>query len=326
MRARFSVRALVAGVAAATLGAFGLTAPAHAASDDTWNRLAQCESGGNWRINTGNGYYGGVQFSLGSWNAVGGNRYAPRPDLASRTQQVAAAERLLAIQGWGAWPACSRKLGLGPAQAAGMPASLRGGASASRATDRRTPVKVSKQRKVVVPHRSSVTSSFRLTERGGKSLARNSVKVCHRPVGGSAACRTYKTDARGVVVHTTGSPTRTTKVWATFSGTKKHAPKRSGTRTVRVRTDVKVAAPSTRSGVTTASASTRVRASVTPARAGHRVALQQRVGNRWVKVDTRRTGPKGNVAFRTSKSGTFRATSLPSRAHAAGRSGSVVLK
>ena len=79
MRARFSVRALVVGVPAVTLGALGLTAPAHAASDDTWNRLAQCESGGNWRINTGNGYYGGVQFSLGSWNAVGGNRYAPRP-------------------------------------------------------------------------------------------------------------------------------------------------------------------------------------------------------------------------------------------------------
>ncbi|MGA7689076.1 MAG: transglycosylase family protein, partial [Jiangellales bacterium] len=130
MRARFSVRALVVSVAAVTLGALGLTTPAHAASDDTWNRLAQCESGGNWKINTGNGYYGGVQFSLGSWNAVGGNRYAPRPDLASRTQQVAAAERLLDIQGWGAWPACSRKLGLGPAQAAGTPASLRGGAAA----------------------------------------------------------------------------------------------------------------------------------------------------------------------------------------------------
>jgi hypothetical protein len=326
MRARFSVRALVVGVAAVTLGALGLTAPAHAASDATWNRLAQCESGGNWKINTGNGYYGGVQFSLGSWNAVGGNRYAPRPDLATRAQQVAAAERLLDIQGWGAWPACSRKLGLGSAQAAGTPASLRGGAAASRGADRRTPVKVTKQRKVVVPLRSSVTSGFRLTERSGKPLARKNLKVCQRPVGGSTSCRTYKTDARGVVAHTTGSAKRTTKVWATFSGTKKHAPKRSGARTVRVRTVVSVAVPSTTSGVATASASTRVRASVTPARAGHRVALQQRVGNRWVKVDSRRTGPRGNVAFRVDEAGTFRAVSLPSRAHAVGRSATVVLQ
>jgi hypothetical protein len=79
---------------------------------DTWLRLAQCESGGNWSINTGNGYYGGLQFALMSWRAVDGDLYASRPDLASPLQQMSAAERLLAIQGWGAWPACSRKLGL----------------------------------------------------------------------------------------------------------------------------------------------------------------------------------------------------------------------
>jgi hypothetical protein len=79
---------------------------------DTWLRLAQCESGGNWSINTGNGYYGGLQFALMSWRAVDGDLYAARPDLATPLQQMSAAERLLAIQGWGAWPACSRKLGL----------------------------------------------------------------------------------------------------------------------------------------------------------------------------------------------------------------------
>ena len=74
-----------------------------------WDRLAQCESGGNWRINTGNGYYGGLQFSLGSWRAVGGSGY---PHQASRTEQIARGEKLKAKQGWGAWPACTRKLGL----------------------------------------------------------------------------------------------------------------------------------------------------------------------------------------------------------------------
>jgi hypothetical protein len=74
-----------------------------------WDKLAQCESGGNWRINTGNGYYGGLQFSLSSWRAVGGSGY---PHAASKAEQILRAERLKAKQGWGAWPACTRKLGL----------------------------------------------------------------------------------------------------------------------------------------------------------------------------------------------------------------------
>lgn len=74
-----------------------------------WDRLAGCESGGNWQSNTGNGYYGGLQFSLRSWQAVGGAGY---PHEHSRATQVAMAERLRAVQGWGAWPSCSRKLGL----------------------------------------------------------------------------------------------------------------------------------------------------------------------------------------------------------------------
>jgi hypothetical protein len=74
-----------------------------------WDSLAECESGGNWSINTGNGYYGGLQFSLTSWRAVGGTGY---PHHHSREEQIFRAEKLLDIQGWGAWPACSRKLGL----------------------------------------------------------------------------------------------------------------------------------------------------------------------------------------------------------------------
>jgi hypothetical protein len=77
-----------------------------------WDRLAQCESGGNWSINTGNGYYGGLQFSQSTWEGVGGLQYAQRADLASRTQQIAAAEVLLKSSGWGAWPSCASSLGL----------------------------------------------------------------------------------------------------------------------------------------------------------------------------------------------------------------------
>ncbi len=87
-------------------------APAPAAtvpSGGVWDSLAQCESGGNWSISTGNGYYGGLQFSLSSWRAVGGQGY---PHQASKAEQIARAQALQAIQGWGAWPACTAKLGI----------------------------------------------------------------------------------------------------------------------------------------------------------------------------------------------------------------------
>jgi resuscitation-promoting factor RpfA len=115
--------------AAATFGAVTavaatpmlVSAPAGAASGETWDRLAECESGGNWQISTGNGYYGGLQFSQSTWEAFGGTQYASRADQASRGQQIATAEKVLDAQGWGAWPACSAELGLGEAEAAGSP-------------------------------------------------------------------------------------------------------------------------------------------------------------------------------------------------------------
>jgi len=74
-----------------------------------WDAIARCESGGNWHINTGNGFYGGLQFTYGTWLGYGGGAYAPRADLASREQQIAVAERVLAGQGIGAWPVCGRR-------------------------------------------------------------------------------------------------------------------------------------------------------------------------------------------------------------------------
>ena len=75
-----------------------------------WDAVARCESGGNWSINTGNGYYGGLQFSSSTWLGYGGGAYAPRADLASKSQQIAVAEKVLAAQGKGAWPTCGRGL------------------------------------------------------------------------------------------------------------------------------------------------------------------------------------------------------------------------
>jgi len=76
-----------------------------------WDALASCESGGNWAINTGNGFYGGVQFDAGTWLAHGGGKYAPRADLATREEQIAIASKTQAVQGWGAWPTCSARIG-----------------------------------------------------------------------------------------------------------------------------------------------------------------------------------------------------------------------
>ncbi|WEH40144.1 LysM peptidoglycan-binding domain-containing protein [Streptomyces sp. NBC_01218] len=96
--------ATLAGVAGAAIALplMGAT-NASAASVATWDAVAQCESGGNWSINTGNGYYGGLQFSQSSWAAAGGTKYAPRADLATKEQQIATAEVLLDLQGPGAW-------------------------------------------------------------------------------------------------------------------------------------------------------------------------------------------------------------------------------
>ncbi len=102
-------RGVSVGVIAST-AALAAALPANAATDATWNRVAQCESSGNWHINTGNGYYGGLQFKQSTWVAYGGLKYAPRADLATKEQQIAVAERTLAGQGWRAWT-CAAMVG-----------------------------------------------------------------------------------------------------------------------------------------------------------------------------------------------------------------------
>ncbi|MGX1542171.1 transglycosylase family protein [Streptomyces adustus] len=107
-RASLTVTAGGAGIAIPLIGA----GTAQAADVDTWNKVAACESSGNWAVNTGNGYFGGLQFTRSTWEAYGGTAYARRADLATRDQQIAVAERVLKGQGPGAWPVCSVRAGL----------------------------------------------------------------------------------------------------------------------------------------------------------------------------------------------------------------------
>jgi resuscitation-promoting factor RpfA len=103
------------GIAAAAMTAqLIFTSPAQAGPtrQDVWDRVAQCESGGNWRANTGNGYYGGLQFSRSTWRSFGGGAFAATANYATRSQQIAIAEKVLRSQGWKAWPTCSRRVGV----------------------------------------------------------------------------------------------------------------------------------------------------------------------------------------------------------------------
>ncbi|MFE4751134.1 transglycosylase family protein [Streptomyces mirabilis] len=100
----------------ATLAGVAIAAPlmaagnASAATASQWDAVAQCESGGNWSINTGNGYYGGLQFSASTWAAYGGTAYAATANQASKSQQITVGEKVLAAQGKGAWPTCGTGL------------------------------------------------------------------------------------------------------------------------------------------------------------------------------------------------------------------------
>ena len=143
----------VAGATAALATTALISPMASAAPDSDWDRLAQCEAGGNWQINTGNGYYGGLQFNAGTWRAYGGNEFAPLPHQATREQQIAVAERTLAKQGWGAWPACSARLGLNSAPtprnvSANKPAPKPAAAPAAKPATQKTTAKKSAELEV----------------------------------------------------------------------------------------------------------------------------------------------------------------------------------
>jgi len=193
--AKLAVTGLVVG---APLTAFA--APASAATTGQWDAVAQCESGGNYAINTGNGFYGGLQFTLSTWAAYGG-RGAPQN--ASRSAQIAVAERVLAGQGKGAWPVCGTGLGAATptpvqAQTRSAPAapSTRTVPTGPAATPTRTvpsaPPSVRSAPRVVAP--SVVGQSTRATDGAGDADADDSTAAAPRattPSRGSAAARSY---------------------------------------------------------------------------------------------------------------------------------------
>ncbi|WP_043685871.1 LysM peptidoglycan-binding domain-containing protein [Streptomyces xylophagus] len=134
---RVATLAGVTGVAiAAPLMAVG---NASAATASEWDTVASCESGGNWSINTGNGYYGGLQFSASTWAAYGGTAYASTANQASKSQQIAVAEKVLAAQGKGAWPVCGTGLS-GATYSGGSSSSSNSssGTSSSKSTTERS--------------------------------------------------------------------------------------------------------------------------------------------------------------------------------------------
>ncbi|MEV7388311.1 MULTISPECIES: transglycosylase family protein [unclassified Streptomyces] len=133
-----AVRAIaVAGVTGVAVAAPLMAAgSASAATASEWDTVAKCESGGNWSINTGNGYYGGLQFSASTWAAYGGTAYAPQANQATKAQQITIAEKVLAAQGKGAWPVCGT--GLSGAAYTGSSAgssNSSSGSTSSRTTD-----------------------------------------------------------------------------------------------------------------------------------------------------------------------------------------------
>ncbi|MGQ4420072.1 transglycosylase family protein [Streptomyces sp. SAS_269] len=128
-KGRTTAATLAGAALLAPLGLLAATGDATAADNGVWDRIAQCESGGDWHINTGNGYYGGLQFSAGTWRAYGGGAYARTADQASRSAQIAVATKVQHAQGWGAWPVCSGRAGAtGTAPAAASGAAAKSGA------------------------------------------------------------------------------------------------------------------------------------------------------------------------------------------------------
>jgi LysM repeat protein len=185
---------LAAAVGAA--GALAVTLPAgsaHAASTSTWDAIAKCESGNNWSINTGNGFYGGLQFTASTWKAYGGTAYAPRADKASKSAQIAVAEKVLASQGWGAWPACSAKLGLH-----GKSGSISGSSSSAHASSTK-----------------STHSSSKTTHASHKS----STKVAkHESTGTERASRSEVRTPKTSSVAASSAPASWTDVYVVRSG------------------------------------------------------------------------------------------------------------
>jgi resuscitation-promoting factor RpfA len=190
LRRRAATVAATAGVAA--VAPLLATAPAHADSVN-WDAIAACESGGNWSINTGNGYYGGLQFSAGTWRAYGGGAYAPTANQASRSAQIAVAEKVLAGQGIGAWPVCGKR--------AGAATPRKATTAAPKVTERstRTESRANRSERRSVP--STVTPRSTTTKKHTTTTAKPSVTVRTSSATGSYVVKSGDTLGKIASVH-----------------------------------------------------------------------------------------------------------------------------
>jgi hypothetical protein len=196
---RRSLSRRAAGVAVAGASVVGgslASATSAEASGSVWDRVAACESGGNWSINTGNGYYGGLQFSYSTWRGYGGQRYAQTANGASKGQQIEIAQKVLRAQGPGAWPVCGRRAGL--TRENGLAGYTGGGddGTTSRTKQRK---KVSTGKLVVDGVRGRHTNAAIERWVGGSvngSLSRSDWKRLERKVGGSVNGTMSRSDVR----------------------------------------------------------------------------------------------------------------------------------
>jgi LysM repeat protein len=193
---RLSLKQRMAGVGiagAATVVAGIGAANSASAAGSVWDRVAACESGGNWSINTGNGYYGGLQFSSSTWRGYGGGQFASRADLATKSEQITVAQRVLKGQGPGAWPVCSVRAGLTRANggASGATASTGTATATKKVTTKKTyaaPKKVT-QKTYAAPKvksnteetsrsasRVSTATGAKVTIKSGDTLSKLAVK------------------------------------------------------------------------------------------------------------------------------------------------------
>ncbi len=193
--------ALAASTAVAVGGSVALAAPAHA---DVWDSVAQCESGGNWSINTGNGYYGGLQFSASTWRAYGGTAHAPTANQATKAQQIAVAQKVLQGQGAGAWPVCSKKAGLSKGN---------GGASSGTAA---APAKAVESKKAPATKAPAKSTSAKAT----KSTSTKTTKATPAKPAASTKAKATSNKATKTV-----TPKRATSVKATESTGKRYVVK-----------------------------------------------------------------------------------------------------
>ncbi|WP_344137818.1 transglycosylase family protein [Pedococcus bigeumensis] len=173
----------VAGVATV---AGGMATATSAQASTVWDRVASCESGGNWSINTGNGYYGGLQFSDRTWDAFGGERYAATANRASKAQQITIAQKVLSAQGPGAWPTCGARAGLTRSNGGADAGSTT--SRASRSTTRKAPVAhPTRTGKLVVDGIRGPRTNAAIERWVGGSvdgtLSRTDVKALQRKVG-----------------------------------------------------------------------------------------------------------------------------------------------